>query len=407
MFTFSFSRSWVLSAGIALLANIGVVRTSQAADDFMTALTGGKVLLNVRYRYELVDQNGISTKSHASTVRTRLGYVTDEYRGFSALLEMENTTDAFDDDYTVPAASPHGPKEAGEAVIADPIFTEVNQAWLQYVIPNVASLRYGRERVILDNARFIGNVGWRQNEQTFDAFTVRSDVITDTTLFYSYFSNANTVIGADRDMRSHIINATYSGFAVGKLTAYGYLLDFDGDDDGTDTATVGVRFKGDYDVNEGLTLLYTAEFANQSDYEDSDNIDENYYRLVAGGTVKKITGKIGYEVLEGDGTVAFQTPLATLHAMNGWADKFLTTPVSGLEDLFVSIGGTVRGIKLLGVYHDFSANDGGADYGTEIDLLAAYKYNKNFSTGVKYANYDADDLATDTKKYWLWGQLSF
>jgi len=406
MFTTDCSRSWALRLVLGMLASVGLAGNCQAGDDFTAALTGGKVSLDLRYRYEMVDQDGLSTKSHASTLRTRLGYLTGEYRGFSVFAEMENTTEVYDDDYTVPPASPHGPKESGEAVIADPIFTEMNQAWLQYSMPDVASVRYGRERVILDNARFIGNVGWRQNEQTFDAFTIRSQAVTDTTLFYSYFTNANTVIGTDLDMRSHIINLSYSGFGLGKLTGYGYLLDFDGDA-GTDTATIGARFSGKYDTERDLTLLYTAEYANQSDYEDSNDIDENYYRLEGGVTFRKITGKIGYEVLEGDGTVAFQTPLATLHGFNGWADKFLNTPVTGLEDTFFSLGGKLKGIKLLGVYHDFSANDGGADYGTEIDLLAAYKYNKNFSTGLKYANYDADDFSVDTKKYWLWGQLTF
>ena len=38
----------------------------------------------------------------------------------------------------------------------------------------------------------------------------------------------------------------------------------------------------------------------------------------------------GYEELGSDGGVAaFQTPLATLHAFNGWADLFLTTPGDG------------------------------------------------------------------------------
>ena len=41
----------------------------------------------------------------------------------------------------------------------------------------------------------------------------------------------------------------------------------------------------------------------------------------------------GYELLGSDGvTVAFSTPLATLHAFEGWADKFLATPAAGITD---------------------------------------------------------------------------
>ena len=38
--------------------------------------------------------------------------------------------------------------------------------------------------------------------------------------------------------------------------------------------------------------------------------------------------KLGYEELGSNaGLYGLQTPLATLHAFNGWADKFLVTPV--------------------------------------------------------------------------------
>src|SRR3546814_12023345 len=41
-----------------------------------------------------------------------------------------------------------------------------------------------------------------------------------------------------------------------------------------------------------------------------------------------------YEVLGSDaGVFAFQTPLATLHKFQGWADLFLTTPSAGVRDL--------------------------------------------------------------------------
>src|SRR3546814_1461069 len=41
-----------------------------------------------------------------------------------------------------------------------------------------------------------------------------------------------------------------------------------------------------------------------------------------------------YEVLGSDaGVFAFQTPLATLHKFQGWADLFLTTHSAGVRDL--------------------------------------------------------------------------
>ena len=55
--------------------------------------------------------------------------------------------------------------------------------------------------------------------------------------------------------------------------------------------------------------------------------------------------KAGYEVLEGapTGGLAFVTPLATLHKFQGWADKFLATPASGIEDAYIAVFGNALG----------------------------------------------------------------
>ncbi len=84
---------------------------------------------------------------------------------------------------------------------------------------------------------------------------------------------------------------------------------------------------------------------------------------------------------------------------------FLATPGDGLRDLMFSLGGKAAGIKLLAVYHDFSADQGSDDYGSEIDLLAAKKFARRYQLGIKYASYRADSWKTDTDKLWLWGQL--
>ena len=120
-----------------------------------------------------------------------------------------------------------------------------------------------------------------------------------------------------------------------------------------------------------------------------------------------LLGKVGYEVLGSDnGRGSFQTPLATLHKFNGWADKFLGTPAGGLEDLYgslsykVGVDGPLKGMKFDAVYHDFSADIGG-DYGSEIDLQVSKKFGKNYYAGLKFAHYSADGFATDTQKIWF------
>ena len=98
---------------------------------------------------------------------------------------------------------------------------------------------------------------------------------------------------------------------------------------------------------------------------------------------------------------AFRTPLATLHAFQGWADKFLATPDGGIDDFYVTVKGKAGKWNLTGVYHDFSAETGSGDYGTEIDFSAARPINDNYGLLLKAAFYDADEFSFDATKFWI------
>ncbi|WJW76169.1 alginate export family protein [Thiohalobacter sp. IOR34] len=390
-----------LAAACMAITTLGAAPLVQAGDDITAALTGGTPNLDMRLRYETVDQDGVSKDAKGLTLRTRLGYRTGDYRGFKVFAEFEDTTAIGDDDFN---SSKNG--KTNYPTIADPDATEVNQAYIDYTGLSDTTLRYGLQRVILDNARFVGNVGWRQNEQTFNGFSLVNTSLPDTTLVYGYVTNVNTITDTDIDVKAHVLNAGYNGLSFGKLTAYAYLIEFT-NSPAASQKTLGLRFAGSHDM-DGWSLLYTAEYAQQSDYKDGDNgIDGDYQLFELGAKVSGITAKVSYELLGADNYSGFETPIATKHAFNGWADKFLNTPADGLKDVFVTVGGSLAGVKLKAVYHDFSSDRGSTDYGTEWDLLAAKKFGKHYSVGAKYANYDADNYLTDTSKFWLWGSLKF
>ena len=376
------------------------------AHTFTDALTGGNPSLDMRLRMENVGQDGVADDANALTLRTRLGYLTGDYVGFKVFGEMTNTSALGNDDYNAPG--PFGNGKGNYATVADPELSRINQAWVSYSGVSDTVFKLGRQRVTLDNHRFVGNVGWRQTEQVYDALVVANTSIQDTTLIYGYVTQAYRVVGNEVPSQSHVINASYNGLPFGKITGYAYLLDLQKDLGGLDSQTLGLRFGGKQALGESFDLLYNLEFANQSEYADAnDGRDANYTKIELGGSFAGVTAKIGQEKLGGDGTYGFQTVLATLHAMNGWADKFLTTPNDGLVDNYFSLGAKPMGIKLLAVYHLFSADNGGADYGNELNLLAAKKFGKNYSLGLKYANYEADTYATNTDKVWLWGEVKF
>jgi hypothetical protein len=379
----------------------------EAAATLDEALRGGKATLDVRYRYEYVDQNNALKNAEASTVRSRLGYGTAAYRSLSGYLEFENVTAVGAENYNSGANG-----KAAYSVVTDPEGSEVNQVHVAWDALSATKVKYGRQRIEFDNQRFIGcggGQGWRQNEQTFDALSVVNKALPGTSVSYAHLSNVNRVTGANAEMKSDLLNVSYAGLTAGILTGYTYLLDYT-KSAGQSTQTLGLRFSGAAKVGDGGKVLYTAEFAQQGDYaENPAAYTVNYYLAEVGGTMRGVTAKLGYEALQGDGAHSVQTPLATLHAFNGWADQFLVTPVNGLQDAYLSVDGAAAGVNLTAVYHGFYSYRGGAEYGAELNLQAMKKIANNYALIAKYASYNAGAAPgiVDTDKMWLVGQLSF
>jgi len=388
-----------------------VTPTALAADPVTEALSNGETNLDARYRYEFVDQDGFEKDAGASTLRTRLGYRTGEISGFTGFLEAEHVTRLGGETYnsTINGVS-------NRPTVADPAETEINQAWVRYEGLADTRMTYGRQRFFLDNHRFIGTVGWRQNEQTFDGFTVVNESLPETTLTGGYLYNANRIFSdaspsGNAPMDTGVLNARYDGLEAGSLTAYTYLLSYENAPDDS-TRSHGLRFSGESGLTDDLEALYTLEVARQSDYDDNpDSFDTDYYRVEAGARSGGVTAKLGQELLgSDDGTHAFQTPLATLHAMNGWADQFLSTPDSGLRDTYLSVATAINGVSLKAVHHRFESDEGSDDYGSETGLVATWSPNSTYTVGAKAALHQSEEgntQTTDTDKAWLWIDASF
>ena len=362
-----------------------------------------KIDLDLRYRYEFVDQDGFEKDAHASTLRTRLAYRSSDFRNFSILIQFDDLRPVGNDLYN---STRNGMTD--RPVVADPKGTLVNQAMILYKGIDNTVLRAGRQRITLDNHRFIGDVGWRQNDQTYDAFSLTNTSLAKTTIEYAYIDKVNRIFGPDNgtptaefQSDSHILNARYEWLPNMDITAYAYLLDFK-NAPSSSNETFGIRVKGSKAVSERTSINYTLEYAHQADYGANPNDYSADYILLEGALTKGgITGKLGYEVFGGGSVQAFQTPLATLHAFQGWADKFLTTPTDGIEDLYFSIGTKVHGVNVSLLYHRFSPELGGPDYGSEWDLVIKKPFSKRYALVFKYANYDARNFAADTQKAWI------
>ena len=382
-------------------------------DDPVAALAAGRPSFDLRYRFEWVDQDGFDNRADAHTVRTRLGYETGALFGFRAMLEGHNVFHIgpadFNDTVNGRTAYP---------VVADPDDTEFEQYWIASEHVPRSEIKVGRQRLVLDNQRFIGDVAFRQIRQTFDAARLTTGLIPGLTGDYAYLALVNRVFGeaspvGDLETDSHLVHLSRYQDGIGHVVGYGYLLDID-ENPALSSKTFGLRLSGRRQLDAQWWALYEAEAAWQGSYANNPNDDDFGYYLIEPGIAYATTAlRLGYEVLGGNGQRALQTPLATLHAFQGTADVFLTTPPEGIADLYVGLSHVIAapawlaGTRLGVVGHRFAAERGGAHYGDELDAEIIYPLHDRLTLRLEYAVYGARQFATDTQKIWATVNVSY
>jgi hypothetical protein len=399
---------------MAVLALVSGVQV-QAAEPgpLSVAFTDLKPIIDARLRTENVEQTPIVNEAHATTLRARLGFETGKAWNTSLLVEGEAVV-PIDNDYR---PDPLVAKKVTYPVVADAESYELNRFQLVNTSIPGTTLTLGRQRILLDDQRFVGNVGWRQNEQTFDAFRVVNKSVKNLVLDATYLNRVNRVFGHDSPQGTYkgdsgLLNASYQT-KIGKITGFGYLLQFDpipgvAAAAGDSTSTYGLRFAGEKPAGK-FKIGYLASWATQTDAGDNTlNFDLDYQAAELSASYQQFGLGVGVEIMEGNGAKGFTTPLATLHKFQGWADKFLGTPANGIEDAYVTASlnlKAVGGADTLGVilaYHDYEAEHISADYGSEVNASLAAKF-KKVNLMLKYADYSEGSLpsARDTEKFWF------
>jgi len=388
----------------------GFSSLAHSSDSFIDALSNGKTKADFRLRLEDVDT--AVNDATAMTLRSRLSYTTNSYNQLSATIEVEDVRSVLGvNSYSVPQT---GFNTGQHAAIPDPEVTELDQAYIQYK-DSLLTAKLGRQVLTLDDHRFVGHVGWRQDRQTFDAARLQMSPAEDLNLDIAYIYKRNRIFAEALDAQAEdlLLNLSYNS-PVGKLKAYAYLLDDETLNRQSDT--YGIHLSGKRDT-ETASVFYKAAFATQQATQAGVEYDPDYLLLEGGVAIADMDIKFAYEVLGSDnGQASFTTPLATLHKFNGWADVFVASTFTatalplGLVDTSVSISGKigsqVPGVKWSAVFHTYDSDQGSVDYGSELDLIASIKFNKHYSGGIKYASYNADNFSVDTDKFWLWVGLS-
>ena len=355
---------------------------------------------DARVRHEQVDSAAHARDARADTLRLRLGLRAQFGAGVGGYLEGAG----------VAAASGRYDSGANGHVrypaVTDPTGGELNQAYLAWQGRDLGAIA-GRQRLLLGNQRWVGNSGWRQHEQTFDAVTLRWAPATDWTLRYAWLERVHRVGGRkalnplarERRLDTHLLDASF-GHGTQQWNGYA-LLHADRDLAAASSATWGVRWSS---TPAGGGFGWALEAARQRDYaRNPQRFSHSYWLAEPAWTVRGITARLGWEHLGGNGRRALQTPLATLHAFNGWDDQFAVTPAGGLDDRYAAFNGTFGARSAFAwtlAWHDYRADAGGR-YGSEWNASLARAFTPALGGLLKLARYEADGLGRDDTRLWL------
>ena len=377
-------------------------------------------IIDGRLRYEHVDQP--ASDADAVTLRLRAGADLKHKSGLGFLVEAVGTLGIVNDYNAFPFAIANSQRRPGFAVVADPMTIGLNRLQVQYKSKPL-TVTLGRQRINLDDQRFVGSVGWRQNEQAFDAARVEA-LLGPVNFDGTYSISQRTVFGIDAGPRTaydgnFVFLSASAKLGPVSLKGFSYLLDYDAAEQVgaltvalADTQTYGARATASFALGKATKLNLAASYARQSDWKQNPvNYAADYIAAEASIAYGPFAVTGGYEQLgSAAGIRAFQTPMATLHKFNGWADLFLVTPVSGLQDIY---GGAslklpnvkaLPGLNLAVTYHRFESDFGGVHFGNEWDASFGFKLGR-MNLLAKYADYQADRFSVDTRKFWL--QLDF
>ncbi len=359
---------------------------------------------NSRLRYDYADIDGLDTSTLGS-LRTRFGVKTDSIAGFEFLAEGEHMWVLTDTGDYRPGPG-FGP--ADHAIIADPDNFQLNRLQFSYLAePIDTRITVGRQKLTRADQRFIGAVGWRQNDQTFDAAVLENNSIENVSFSYAYVNQVNRIFGTNApnsalerwEGDSHLIDLSYSGIEGHELRAFAYLLDFD-NSAANSVNTYGLELKGAYDLSGSSELNYLLTGAVQVDAKDNPmDYREYYFRGQLGVTNPIGHCGVGVEVMTSDGAGGrFRFPLGTNHKFNGFADAFLTTPADGLIDVYAWVGTEAIGLKHVVTAHDYRTEHSSTDLGWEIDYVASRKISDNVSLLFKGAWLDGKGRQADVTR---------
>jgi len=359
--------------------------------------------------------------AHALTIKARISVTQNFLERFNTFLQLDNVVSLDDDKHS------NGVNQSAYPTIADPKGTEINQATIQTDWLDT-SITLGRQRIVFGDQRFIGDLGFRQNDQTYDALRLDKNLLSGSKLTLAYLHNVNRIFG---DQAKSALSKTDTRFAslkgirpkglLGNHHIDGLLLRFNVNEwDHFDLASYGYAVHnyhaptfsnrtfgiegqyrqkfGHFKTKTALDLALQKQQSIQSDWIA-------YRKLSASIGYKMFQLGLRHEVLSEKNNAAFITPLATLHKFQGWTDQFINTPSLGLIDNSISVVFNARPWTIDIRHHLFTTDKGHIDIGKEVDIDLIFKPVRQHEVKLRIANFNpaSDQIikTNDVRKFFL------
>lgn len=318
---------------------------------------------------------------------------------------------------------------------------DLHQAYftVKNVLDSGVALKIGRQEMVFDEARLIGNIGWIQQAQSFDA--ARADfglAALNLTAFYAetVSKDSHPTLGQTLNANASTFESRFSGlratYSLGgkgdRATAYAYYALRPARTGGGTVANPlakNILYTGLYVAKHISNFRVRFDGAYESGDVDNTTSIQAYMLTASVGTKLDIANGAGValwvDYLSGDdGTDPtkdkhFTTPYATNHKFYGHVDKFLNIPTGGLTDYAVKTWlKPADKVKLVVHGHIFRSPQAVvSDLGSEIDTQLHYALAQNTKLVLGYSRFFAGgvgakgvagDPAVDTN--WAFAMMS-
>ena len=354
------------------------------------------------------DQSG-----KAASVLLR-GQITSEWtRALSTVLELDHVETFWQNHHS------DGVNQNGEPLIPDVPGTELNQLFVNYEFERV-QVRVGRQRIELDDQRFVGSNGYWQNDQTFDALSTEWQLFSASRLNYTYIANANRIFGddagahlahedvgyyssdgerpaalqGDHEQHTHLLHLQANEWDNSRLIGYAYFIDNE-DFPAVSNRTFGGKYK--FMVTAGAFKYHGEIAAATQERTELSGSPRPPYGLLDLSMIHGPWRLVArHEILGADQGAGFVTPLASAHNFQGSADVFAATPEGGLEDTSLHINWRSSPWELDLRYHLFREYSGSEPYGHEFDLDIEFKPASQHSILLRFADFHASTAYSST-----------